>query len=101
MTKPFLLFFFLFSFVCFSQFNVEHSIYFDTDKYFMGQTEKARLYDFVKTLSKENLLKIEISGFCDDVGAEKYNLVLSQHQTQKPEISIFNKFSLERDSTKL
>ncbi|SVA92342.1 uncharacterized protein METZ01_LOCUS145196 [marine metagenome] len=46
----------------------------------MGQTEKARLYDFVKTLSKENLLKIEISGFCDDVGAEKYNLVLSQNR---------------------
>ena len=80
MTKPFFLFLFLFSFVCFSQFNVEHSIYFDTDEYFMGQTEKARLYSFVESLSKENLLKIEISGFCDDVGAEKYNLVLSQNR---------------------
>ena len=80
MTKPFFLFLFLFPFVCFSQFNVEHSIYFDTDEYFMGQTEKARLYSFVESLSKENLLKIEISGFCDDVGAEKYNLVLSQNR---------------------
>ena len=43
----------------------------------MGQTEKARLYSFVGSLSKEDLLKIEISGFCDDVGAENYNLVLS------------------------
>lgn len=80
MTKPFFLFLFLFPFVCFSQFNVEHSIYFDTDEYFMGQTEKVRLYSFVESLSKENLLKIEISGFCDDVGAEKYNLVLSQNR---------------------
>ena len=80
MTKPFFLFLFLFPFVCFSQFNVEHSIYFDTDEYFMGQTEKARLYSFVESLSKEGLLKIEISGFCDDVGAEKYNLVLSQNR---------------------
>ena len=80
MTRAFFLVFLVFPFVCSSQFNVEHSIYFDTDEYFMGQTEKARLYDFVKTLPKENLLKIEISGFCDDVGAENYNLVLSQNR---------------------
>ena len=80
MTKPFLLFLLVFPFVCFCQFNVEHSIYFDTDEYFMGQTEKARLYSFVGSLSKEDLLKIEISGFCDDVGAENYNLVLSQNR---------------------
>ena len=80
MTKPFFLFLFLFPFVCFSQFNLEHSIYFVIDEYFMGQTEKARLYSFAESLSKENLLKIEISGFCDDVGAEKYNLVLSQNR---------------------
>ncbi len=80
MAKSFFVFLFVFPFVCFSQFNVEHSIYFDTDEYFMGQTERARLYRFVETLSKEGLLKIEISGFCDDIGAEKYNLVLSQNR---------------------
>jgi outer membrane protein OmpA-like peptidoglycan-associated protein len=80
MAKSFFVFLFVFPFVCFSQFNVEHSIYFDTDEYFMGQTEKTRLYSFVENLSKEGLLKIEISGFCDDIGAEKYNLVLSQNR---------------------
>jgi len=90
MTKPFLFFFLAFPLICLSQFNVEHSVYFDTDEYFMGQTEKARLYDFVKTLPKENLLKIEISGFCDDVGAENYNLVLSQNRAD----AIKNVFSL-------
>ena len=80
MTRAFFLVFLVFPFVCSSQFNVEHSIYFDTDEYFMGQTEKARLYSFVGSLSKEGLLKIEISGFCDDVGAENYNLVLSQNR---------------------
>jgi outer membrane protein OmpA-like peptidoglycan-associated protein len=44
------------------------------------QTEKARLFSFVKNLSKRGLLKIEISGFCDDIGAEKYNLILSQNR---------------------
>jgi outer membrane protein OmpA-like peptidoglycan-associated protein len=78
MTRPFFLFFLFFPFFCSSQFNVEHTIYFDTDEYFMVQTEKARLFSFVKALPKRGLLKIEISGFCDDVGAENYNLVLSQ-----------------------
>lgn len=80
MTKPFFLFFLFFPFFCSSQFNVEHAIYFDTDEYFMVQTEKARLFSFVKALPKRGLLKIEISGFCDDIGAENYNLVLSQNR---------------------
>ena len=80
MTKPFFLFFLFFPFFFFFQFNVEHTIYFDTDEYFLVQTEKARLFSFVKSLSKRDLLKIEISGFCDDVGAENYNLVLSQNR---------------------
>ena len=46
----------------------------------MVQTEKARLFSFVKALPKRGLLKIEISGFCDDIGAENYNLVLSQNR---------------------
>ena len=80
MTRPFFLFFLFFPFFCSSQFNVEHAIYFDTDEYFMVQTEKARLFSFVKALPKRGLLKIEISGFCDDIGAENYNLVLSQNR---------------------
>ena len=80
MTKPFFLFFLFFPFFCSSQFNVEHTIYFDSDESFLVQTEKARLFSFVKNLSKRGLLKIEISGFCDDIGAEKYNLVLSQNR---------------------
>jgi outer membrane protein OmpA-like peptidoglycan-associated protein len=80
MTKPFFLFFLFFPFFCSSQFNVEHTIYFDSDESFLVQTEKARLFSFVKNLSKRGLLKIEISGFCDDIGAEKYNLILSQNR---------------------
>ena len=80
MTKSFFLFFLFFPFFCSSQFNVEHTIYFDTDEYFVVQTEKARLFGFVKALPKRGLLKIEISGFCDDIGAENYNLILSQNR---------------------
>ena len=80
MIKRFFCFLLFIPAFCLSQINVEHTIFFDTDEFFMGQTEKARLYSFVKGLSKKDLLKIEISGFCDDVGHENYNLILSQNR---------------------
>jgi len=80
MVKSFWFFLLLFPFFSFSQFSFEHSIYFETDEFFIEKTEETRLYKFVESLPGENLIKIEISGFCDDVGAENYNLVLSQNR---------------------
>tara|TARA_B100000427_G_C15502192_1_gene592515 strand:+ start:1104 stop:1910 length:807 start_codon:yes stop_codon:yes gene_type:complete len=85
----FFFFFLAFSFSSFSQFNVEHSVYFESDLFSLPQTEKARLYKFILGLPKDNLLQIEISGFCDDVGTENYNLVLSKQRA----ISIKDVFS--------
>ena len=82
-------FLFFFPFLVFSQFNIEHSVYFDTDKFILENTEKTRLFKFIDSLPKKDVLKIEISGFCDDVGAENYNLVLSQNRA----VSIKNVFS--------
>ncbi len=64
----------------FSQFNIEHSVYFDTDIYSLTKTEKTRLQKFLNTLTKDQVLKIEIYGFCDDIGSENYNLTLSQNR---------------------
>ena len=80
MFKSFWFFLLLVPFFSFSQFSFEHSIYFETDEFFIEKTEETRLYKFVESLPGENLIKIEISGFCDDVGAENYNLVLSQNR---------------------
>ena len=80
MVKSFWFFLLLIPFFSFSQFSFEHSIYFETDEFFIEKTEETRLYKFVESLPVEDLIKIEISGFCDDVGAENYNLVLSQNR---------------------
>ena len=80
MVKSFWFFLLLVPFFSFSQFSFEHSIYFETDEFFIENTEETRLHKFIESLPEENLIKIEISGFCDDVGAENYNLVLSQNR---------------------
>ena len=64
----------------YSQFNIEHSVYFDTDVYSITKTETTRLQNFLSTNTKEGVLKIEIYGFCDDRGSNNYNLVLSQNR---------------------
>ena len=43
-----------------AQFNIEHSVYFDTDIYSLTKTEKTRLQKFLSSLSKDEVLKIEI-----------------------------------------
>ena len=80
MFKSFWFFLLLVPFFSFSQFSFEHSIYFETDEFFIEKTEVTRLHKFIESLPGEDLIKIEISGFCDDVGAENYNLVLSQNR---------------------
>ena len=73
---------FCFLFVCnlYSQFNIEHSVYFDTDVYHLTKTETTRLQKFLSSNTKEDVLKIEIYGFCDDRGTNNYNLTLSQNR---------------------
>ena len=64
----------------YSQFNIEHSVYFDTDVYTLTKTETTRLQKFLSSNTKEDVLKIEIYGFCDDRGSNNYNLTLSQNR---------------------
>jgi outer membrane protein OmpA-like peptidoglycan-associated protein len=45
--------------------------------------ERNRLLSFVFSLSEEDLSRIEIYGFCDDVGASSYNLTLSQNRANE------------------
>ena len=63
-----------------AQFNIEHSVYFDTDVYNLTKTEKTRLQKFLSSLTKDEVQKIEIYGFCDDRGSNNYNLELSQNR---------------------
>lgn len=63
-----------------SQSNLSHDVYFDTDKYVVPSTEENRLLLFISTLSDIDIESISIYGFCDDVGADDYNLILSQQR---------------------
>ncbi len=80
MKKIYFLLAFIFSYSGFSQFNIEHSVYFDTDVFDLTKTEKTRLQKFLSSQTKNEVLKIEIYGFCDDIGSDNYNLGLSQNR---------------------
>jgi outer membrane protein OmpA-like peptidoglycan-associated protein len=64
----------------FSQNQLTHEVYFETDKYDVPITEENRLLLFISKLSDINIESISIFGFCDDIGADTYNLKLSQQR---------------------
>ncbi|ULC59706.1 OmpA family protein [Flaviramulus sp. BrNp1-15] len=64
----------------FSQEKLTHEVYFETDKYDVPGTEENRLLLFISTLTDVDIESISIFGFCDDIGADTYNLKLSQQR---------------------
>ncbi|RLD28789.1 MAG: OmpA family protein [Bacteroidetes bacterium] len=72
--------FLIISNVMFAQNELNHEIYFDTDKYEVPEIEQNRLFLFIQKLDSLQVEKISIYGFCDDVGSVDYNLNLSQQR---------------------
>ena len=70
----------LHSTLVFSQKELTHEVYFDTDKYDIPSTEESRLLLFISNLADIDIESISIFGFCDDIGADSYNLKLSQQR---------------------
>ncbi|WP_298237266.1 OmpA family protein [uncultured Algibacter sp.] len=64
----------------FSQNKLVHEVYFNTDKYEVPITEENRLLLFISNLVDVDIETISIFGFCDDRGADTYNLNLSQQR---------------------
>ncbi|WP_027138056.1 OmpA family protein [Gaetbulibacter saemankumensis] len=64
----------------FSQNELTHVVYFETDKYEVPPTEESRLLLFISKLNDIDVKSIAIFGFCDDIGAPSYNLKLSQQR---------------------
>ena len=56
------------------------SVYFETDKYSIPETEMHRLLLFLDDIESVDIQKISIYGFCDDRGSHSYNMVLSQNR---------------------
>ncbi|MEW4922311.1 OmpA family protein [Algibacter sp. 2305UL17-15] len=64
----------------FSQTQYTHDVYFNTDEYKVPKTEENRLLLFISKLQDIEIDSIAIYGFCDDVGADTYNMKLSQQR---------------------
>jgi len=64
----------------FSQTKHTHDVYFNTDEFVVPKTEENRLLLFISKLQNVDIESIVIYGFCDDVGADSYNLILSQQR---------------------
>ena len=61
-----------------AQMQYTHEVYFNTDEHIVPKTEENRLLLFISKLQDIEIESVAIYGFCDDVGADSYNLVLSQ-----------------------
>lgn len=81
--KHLLIILLLISNIAFSQNEITHDVYFDTDKYVVPLTEENRLLLFISSLDDVDIGKISIYGFCDDRGTDKYNQELSQNRADK------------------
>lgn len=78
--KHLILILFFISQLGFSQEEITHDVYFDTDKYVVPLTEENRLLLFISKLDSVPIEKVSIYGFTDDRGSNEYNLDLSQNR---------------------
>lgn len=75
-----LIFLLLVSTFGFSQKEITHDVYFDTNEYMVPLTEENRLLLFISQLDTIPVQKVAIYGFTDDRGSNEYNLDLSQNR---------------------
>lgn len=79
--KRFLIILFVFQ-ACITkaQEELNHVVYFETDKFEVPPTEESRLLIFLSEIESLDIEKISIYGFTDDRGSDSYNMVLSQER---------------------
>ncbi|MDH7446471.1 OmpA family protein [Aquimarina sp. 2201CG14-23] len=81
-----LLIVFLFVFGCSSiiaQKEIKFSTYFKTNKANLRLKDFSRLTKYIDSISKlKNVSKIKVFGYCDDIGEEENNLMLSQKRSE-------------------
>ena len=65
-----------------AQITVEHSIYFDLDKYNFKSSELQSFEAFFNDLIYLSILEVEILGYCDDRGTLEYNQTLSENRVE-------------------
>ena len=94
MLNKILYIFLLFGNFLFSQTELKHEVYFDTDEYEVSEIEDNRLLLFIRDIQNQDIAKISIYGFCDDIGSDSYNLQLSQQRANAIK-SIFSEHEID------
>jgi len=95
MNKVFLILFLTINSV-YSQKEITHDVYFDTDKYNVPLTEENRLLLFISELDSVDIGKVSIYGFTDDRGTSEYNLELSQNRADAIK-EMFSGYGIDRN----
>jgi len=66
-----------------AQKEIKFSTYFKTNKSNLKLSDFSRLTKYIDSISKlKNVSKIKVFGYCDDIGEEDKNLILSQKRSQ-------------------
>lgn len=87
---------FLITNIVYSQKEITHDVYFDTDKYNVPLTEENRLLLFISELDSIDIGKVSIYGFTDDRGTSEYNLELSQNRADAIK-EMFSGYGIDRN----
>jgi len=77
MKSIFLFFSVLFCYNCIAQEELVQSVYFDTNKFQIDESQSKEVVDFIKSVDSTRIESIQIYGYTDDIGKEEYNFKLS------------------------
>ena len=61
---------------------VLRGVHFNFDKSFIREVDKPVLDEAAETLKANANVKVDVNGYCDAIGGEKYNLKLSQRRSE-------------------
>ncbi len=70
--------------------EITHSVFFDFDKSSIATESIAPLGDFVNNIKLREIAHVNIVGFSDDIGADVYNLKLSEERAKQVAVFLIN-----------
>ena len=59
-----------------------HTVFFNFDSFDLNPNEEGKIQRFLERLAVENVKRVEIIGYADDIGKEIYNLQLSEERAK-------------------
>lgn len=63
--------------------EITHAVYFDFDKSTISAESQKPLAEFTANLKSKDVVRVNIVGFADDIGADLYNLRLSEERAKQ------------------